>query len=335
MPSTVVLLSSYNGSRYIRQQIQSIQSQSLSDWSLIVRDDGSTDSTYEIVASLAAEDSRITLVDDQGNLGPWRSFGVLLAKAASLRADNIFLCDQDDVWLPDKMAMQLARLSSIASDGANRPALVHTDLTVVDKDLHTIAPSWHRFQRMSYNDKDPLRTLLIHNAVVGCTIAINRALLDIALPVPHGVYHDWWLAACAAAFGTIEMVKQPAVLYRQHSTNVVGAAHRHMFVRRLLTHPVAFVRSSFDEFGTGVDQAQALRDRALALDLEGDRIEQYWNAFALGESLTRRVSSYRASRAQPQRLVSRILMYGIIAAYPAMRADSGSFGTGDGTTARR
>ena len=333
MPPTVVLLSSYNGSRYIRQQIQSIQRQSINDWTLIVRDDGSTDSTYEIVASLAAADARITLLRDDGNLGPWRSFGRLMEEAKSIGAQNVFLCDQDDVWLPDKMAMQLARLSSISS-GGSAPALVHTDLTVVDEDLHTIDPSWHRFQRMSYSETDPLRTLLIHNAVVGCTIAFNRALLEIALPVPDGAYHDWWLAACAAAFGTIEMVKQPTVLYRQHSGNVVGAAHRHMFLRRLLSHPFAFVQSSFDEFGTGVDQAQSLRDRALKLDLPGDRIEQYWNAFAYGEALSRRFASYRASRAKPQRLVSRILMYGIIAAYPAMRAGSGSSGA-EATAGRR
>jgi glycosyltransferase involved in cell wall biosynthesis len=329
MAPTVVLLSAYNGSRYIVQQIDSIRDQSYKDWQLIVRDDGSTDSTRQLVTSIAAGDSRITLLDDQRNVGPWRSFGILLEKAAELNAASVFLCDQDDVWLPDKMAMQLARLASISSRSPGVPVLVHTDLTVVDEELRTINESWHRYQRMSYFAQDPLRTLLIHNAVVGCTIALNRELLSCALPVPDGVYHDWWLALCAAAFGVIEMLEQRTVLYRQHSANVVGAAHRHNFIRRLVSHPIDFVRSSFDEFAIGVDQASELRDRATALRQDGKRVATYSDAFAPAGSVLSRLSSYRKSRAMPQRLVSRVLMYGIVAAYPAMRAGSGSSGLGD------
>jgi glycosyltransferase involved in cell wall biosynthesis len=329
MPQTLVLLSAYNGSRYIEEQIDSIRRQSFADWALIVRDDGSTDSTRDIVTRLAASDSRISLLDDRRNVGPWQSFGILMEQARALAADRFFLCDQDDVWLPDKMAMELARLASIeTARGIDHPCLVHTDLKVVDETLHTIDRSWHRFQRMSYNARDPLRTLLIHNAVAGCTILGNRALLDSALPFPHGVYHDWWLAACAAAFGTIEMVDTPTVLYRQHSTNVVGAEHRHSFIQRMMFNPMDFVRSSFDEFSIGVSQAAALRDRAKELNTSSNRIARYCDAFLSGASVSKRIRALRDSRARPQRLVSRILMYGIVAAYPTMRAGTGSSATG-------
>lgn len=331
MPRTLVLLSAYNGAEFIEQQIESIRSQSTSDWELLVRDDGSTDSTVQLVERLSSIDTRISLLNDRRNVGPWRSFALLLEEARSRNAEYVFLCDQDDVWLADKMAMELARLSAIeAKHGASQPALVHTDLTVVEHDLHTIASSWHEHQRMSYNRADPLRTLLIHNAVAGCTIALNRALLDHALPVPKGVYHDWWLALCAAAFGSIEMIDQPTVLYRQHSTNVVGAANRHGFVGRLVRNPLSFIRGAFDEFGLGVHQANALLDRARLKKKNVDRISSYCDAFMPASSLGARVSAFRASRAKPQRFVSRVLMYGIIAAYPAMRAASASSGEESG-----
>jgi rhamnosyltransferase len=325
MAPTVVLLSAYNGTRYIEQQIESIQRQSVSDWELIVRDDGSTDDTRALVSSIAERDSRISLLDDQRNVGPWSSFGLLLEECRSRQPDNVFLCDQDDVWLEDKIAMQLARLASIASSkGARHPALVHTDLTVVGEDLHTIHKSWHQYQKVHYNTADPLRTLLIHNGVVGCTIALNKALLDYALPIPERLYHDWWLAACAATFGTIEMIDQPTVLYRQHSTNVIGATHRHAFVRDLISNPGQFVSSYFDEFSIGVEQAAALAKRARRHDIDASRMDSYRDAFSPDESISSRIGSFRRSRAKTNRLLSRVMLYGIVAAYPAMRAGSGS-----------
>lgn len=325
-PGVTVVLSAYNGARHIAEQIASIRAQSFMDWNLIVRDDGSSDETVAVVRELVAKDSRITLLEDShANLGPSASFGVLLEHARAVGAEVVFLADQDDVWLPGKMEQQLALLDSEAAlTGSSKPALVHSDLEVVDETLQVIHPSFSEFQRMSYNAADPLRTLLIHNAVVGCTVGVNRELLDLALPVPAGSPHDWWLAVCAAATGDILRTGTPTVLYRQHAANVIGAVHRHEFLGELVRNPVSFVASSFRAFNVGVEQARNLRDRLQIRGLADRpvfaRVNRYCDAFAGDETLTGRLRALRESRARPQRGVSRIILNALAAVYPAVRS---------------
>ena len=263
-----MVLSAYNGERHIAEQIESIRAQRFADWTLIVRDDGSTDNTVEIIESFAKRDPRISLVSDKrGNIGPWASFGELLAIARERGAEYVFLADQDDVWHPVKIAEQWALMDAHEKiNGTHQPVLVHSDLKVVDDDLQEIHSSFREFQRSSYDPSDPLSTLLIHNAVVGCTIGVNRALLDFALPIPAGAWHDWWLALSAAATGVIDSTQSPSVLYRQHSHNVVGGGvpPRRSFLASLATHPVTFARKSLRAFNDGLTHAIELRANANA-----------------------------------------------------------------------
>jgi glycosyltransferase involved in cell wall biosynthesis len=317
----IVVLSAYNGARHIAEQIESIRAQSFADWKLILRDDGSTDDTVRIVNALSARDERIELFTDVlGNIGPWASFGELLTIAHARGADYVFLADQDDVWLPDKMEKQLSLLRSIE----NNPGLIHSDLKIVGEDLDEIHPSFVEFQRSSYDASDPLRTLLIHNAVVGCTIVVNRALLDFALPIPTDAWHDWWLALSAAAAGTIKSTRDATVLYRQHSHNVVGGAipPRRNFLGSLATRPIAFTRQSLRAFNDGLKHATELRARMQLRGADASRlkrVEEYCRAFE-SNGVSRRLRAYRASHARPQRTTSRMIMFGIVAAFPAMRA---------------
>lgn len=322
----VVVLSAYNGAGHIAEQITSIRGQSFMDWNLIVRDDGSSDRTVSIVRELVAEDSRITLIDDsRGNLGPSASFGALLEHAYANGAEVVFLSDQDDVWLPAKMEQQISLIEAeIARTGSDGPLLVHSDLKVVDETLQMIHPSFSDFQRMSYDSGDPLRTLLIHNAVVGCSAAVNSRLLAFALPIPAGSPHDWWLAVCAAATGSILRAGTPTVLYRQHDTNFVGAAPRHDFLGELARKPVSFAARSFRAFNVGVEQARNLRERlrlkGLADGAAFVRVERYCDAFASNATLPGRLRALRESRARPQRAVSRIILNALAAVYPAVRS---------------
>lgn len=319
-----VVLSAYNGGRYIAEQIESIRGQSLTGWNLVVRDDGSRDDTVNVVKGLIARDPRISLMDDaHGNLGPWASFGKLLSHACDRGADYVFISDQDDVWLPTKMEQQLNLLRETArSGGGETPALVHSDLEVVDGDLRPLHPSFSAFQRMSYSTKDPLRTLLIHNAIAGCTVALNRPLLEAALPLPAGCLHDWWVALCAAGWGTIRCTPAATVRYRQHASNVIGAGSRHAFLGTLVRHPLAYTASSFREFGIGVEQAVSLRDRMRSLGVADaarlKRVEHYCNAFSEDQPWFARLRALRKSGARPQRVVSRVLMQAIVAAYPTV-----------------
>jgi len=317
----IVVLSAYNGARHIAEQIESIRSQSFTDWKLIVRDDGSTDNTVDIVNSLSARDERIELfADARGNIGPWASFGELLTVAHNRGADYVFLSDQDDVWVSDKMEKQLSLLRSIE----NKPGLIHSDLKVVGENLQEIHQSFMEFQRSSYDASDPLRTLLIHNAVVGCTIGVNRALLDFALPIPPGAWHDWWLALSAAASGSIKNTRDSTVLYRQHSHNVVGGAvePRRNFLGSLATRPVSYTRESLRAFNDGLKHATELRRR---MQMRGadrsrlERVEKYCSAFE-SNGVAQRLRAYRESHARPQRRTSRVIMLGLVAAFPMMRA---------------
>ncbi len=314
----IVLLSAYNGARYIARQIESIRAQSFRDWRLLIRDDCSADATVEIVRRFCATDPRISLIEDStSNIGPWASFGRLLSQAYDEGAEFAFLSDQDDVWLEDKMEQQLSLLR--ASDG-KRPVLVHSDLILVDGNLQRLHASFSEFQRTSYDNADPLGTLLIHNAVVGCTIAMNRPLLELALPIPSGTLHDWWLAACAAAAGTIQRAPHPTVLYRQHSSNVIGVEHRHVFLRDLALHPVAYTAKTFRSFDSGVAQARELRDRMRSRPgIDRDvvrRVERYCDAFADSGSMMGRLHALKTSRPRPRRATSKIILRALAAIYP-------------------
>ncbi|MDQ3136744.1 MAG: glycosyltransferase family 2 protein [Gemmatimonadota bacterium] len=220
-----ILLSAYNGAKYIAEQIESIRAQSLTDWVLIVRDDGSADSTVRVVKELTRMDGRVRLLrDGRGNLGPVASFGALLESASARGAAYVALSDQDDVWKADKLERQLALLMAHeAAVGLDHPTLVHSDLAVVSDDLQPIHPSYLRRQRLEHLAVDPLRRLLVQNFVTGCTAVFNGALLRAVIPVPRVVMHDWWLAQCAAATGSILFVEEATVLYRQHAANVLGS----------------------------------------------------------------------------------------------------------------
>jgi len=224
-------MATYNGERFIAEQIASIQGQMFQDWVLIVRDDGSNDRTCQIVSEMAQQDGRIKLLTDGlGNRGAIGNFAALMQTALKDGVDYLFLADQDDVWLPDKLSLMLSAMCEMESKSPNLPLLVHCDLEVVDKELRTIARSFTQFSRLAPTSAD-LGVLLCQNQVTGCACLINRSLLALACPVPSDVLmHDWWLALLAASSGKIGFVPMPLVRYRQHGGNVLGAVS---FGRRL------------------------------------------------------------------------------------------------------
>lgn len=219
-----ILLGTYNGERFVERQIESILDQMDDRCRLLVRDDGSTDRTVLMVRQFARQHPRqIRLLNDAGpRLGPCGNFGRLLEHSD---ADYVVLCDQDDVWRPGRIALPLERLQAIERRlGVDTPALVHTDLVVVDENLRTIAPSFWAYSRISPRHGGHLNRLLVQNVVTGCATMINRSLARLASPIPANVQmHDWWLALVAAAFGRVEAIPQATVLYRQHDNNQLGA----------------------------------------------------------------------------------------------------------------
>lgn len=222
-PAVDVLLSTYNGVLYLSEQIDSILAQTHRDWRLTIRDDGSTDDTVEIIKRYCAlYPGKITLVKDTaGRLGPCQSFARLLGLST---APYAMFCDQDDVWLPEKIELTLKEMKRLEESSKGSSVLIHTDMKVVDRNMKVIAESFWKYQHL---DPGMRRTgnLLIMNNVTGCTMMINNKLREISLPIPGGaILHDWWINLVASAFGRIGYVDSPTLLYRQHGENEAGAS---------------------------------------------------------------------------------------------------------------
>lgn len=256
-------MATYGGEPFIVEQLESLRRQSFRDWVLWVRDDGSPDATVEVVRRYAELDPRIRLVEDQlGNLGPAGNFGALLGHAHAHGARYVFLADQDDIWRDDKMERQLALMAQHeADDGGARPRVMYSDLEVVDRGMERIHRSFMRFEMLRH-ERRPLPVLLAQNFVTGCTMLVNRELLEVALPIPPRVMmHDWWLALCAAATGSLHHLPEQTVRYRQHGNNQVGAQG---YWRRLIPFSIISRGSRgmrVGNFVRTVCQAQALLRR--------------------------------------------------------------------------
>lgn len=217
-----ILMAVYNGQGYIREQIDSILNQTHKEIHLVIRDNCSNDNTKEIVKEYQAKfPQRITLLTSPCNVGIIGNFAALLEHA---QAGYVMFSDHDDVWLPNKIAKTLEKMTALENEfGADTPLLAHTDLKVVDKRLETIHPSFWHYAKLNPR-MSTLSRQLTQNQITGCTMMINRPLLEIARPLPQNiVMHDWWLGICAAAFGRIGFVDESMMLYRQHGNNDTGA----------------------------------------------------------------------------------------------------------------
>ena len=229
MRSIEIALATYNSAKYLRPQLDSLLAQTCQDFTLLVSDDGSADETLAIVAQYQARfPGRIRILDFPNRAGgAMENFARL---TDGFTADYAMYCDHDDVWLPDKIERSLRKMRAAeARLGASKPILVHTDLSICRPDLKIVSPS-----RSSYERIDPARTklrhLLVHNAVVGCTVLMNRALYEVARPIPNGaLMHDNWMALVASSFGEILYDSRPSVLYRQHATNAIGSERWGLF----------------------------------------------------------------------------------------------------------
>ncbi|KAA9083569.1 glycosyltransferase family 2 protein [Streptococcus agalactiae] len=212
-----ILMATYNGERFLAQQIESIQKQTFKEWNLLIRDDGSSDKTCDIIRNFTAKDSRIRFINENEhhNLGVIKSFFTLVNYEV---ADFYFFSDQDDVWLPEKLSVSLEAAKHKASDV---PLLVYTDLKVVNQELNILQDSMIRAQ--SHHANTTLLPELTENTVTGGTMMINHALAEKWFTPNDILMHDWFLALLAASLGEIIYLDLPTQLYRQHDNNVLGA----------------------------------------------------------------------------------------------------------------
>jgi len=221
---TDILLATFNGGRFLREQLDSLLASIPGDVRVLVQDDGSTDDTPDILSEYAKEHPGIIrLITGPAHDKSAKGNFISLLQASD--AEYVFFCDQDDVWESAKIQKSLDRMREAeARVGAECPLLLHTDLGVVDAELRPIAPSFWRYQNL---DPAPsLARLLVQNSVTGCTVLINRSLKELLKKATAGdmLMHDWWAALIAASMGHILTLDEPLIRYRQHGGNQLGAS---------------------------------------------------------------------------------------------------------------
>lgn len=213
-----VVMATYNGAKYVGQQVESVLKQTYENLELVIVDDASSDDTVAILEAFAQRDPRVKVHRAERNRGVVATFEAALGLA---KGQYIALSDQDDIFEPTKIAKQVEALKT-----APYPDLVLSDLRLIDANNKEIAPSMWRYQKLKVRDGHPFNQLLYANFATGCAVMIHRRLLDVALPFPPGVYmHDWWLAVTAARSdgGGIKLLWNSQTNYRQHGKNVLGA----------------------------------------------------------------------------------------------------------------
>ncbi len=216
MSKVQVLLSTFNGSKFIDAQLQSLFRQKLKPHSILIRDDRSQDGTVAILGEWEKREASLTVYRGATNFGVVKSFMELLSRADDSAA-YIALCDQDDIWLPQKLERAVNMLAEKAS---SLPALYFSRLQYVDEGLKPLGQS-NVPTRISFE------SALVENVATGCTVVINQALRQILLdgmPKKNCLMHDWWLYLLALSFGEVVYDPTPSVFYRQHGGNVVGAS---------------------------------------------------------------------------------------------------------------
>lgn len=236
-----ILLATYNGERYIREQIESIINQTYSNWRLVVSDDGSQDNTLKIVDTLADRDSRITVVQSRNKIGgaAGNFFGLL----SYVESPYVMFCDQDDVWDVDKISVSLDKMKCLEKRfGEKDSLLVFTDSRVVNQQLSELNSSF--VSTLGYKPNSiSLVQAVCGNIAQGSTMLMNHSLVErIAGNYPDFHYHDWWVFMVALATGHVGYIDRATMSYRQHENNEIGANSTTFvsWVKHLIEDPKVF-----------------------------------------------------------------------------------------------
>ena len=225
MPKIIILLSTYNGEKYLKEQLDSLFLQTYNDFNILIRDDGSTNKTKYILNEYEKNyPNKVQIIEDSiGNLGSSKSFMKLLEYSSD--CEYVMFCDQDDVWLPEKIEMSINKIKELeVESNKNIPLLVFTDLTVVDEKLNIINKSYWNYQKLIPSITNDWKKLLSQNVITGCTIIMNKKAKEVCLPFTlEMMIHDQWIGVNVSKYGKIGYLNEQTILYRQHGNNVEGA----------------------------------------------------------------------------------------------------------------
>lgn len=236
---TAILLATYNGELFLREQLDSLLAQTCNNWDLYVHDDGSKDGTVAILEEYEKKYSNIHFIDAPSTGNARDNFFLLMD---AVDADYYFFCDQDDVWFNNKVETELAVLKQQENKTPDKPIVVYTNLKVVDEKLNVIDDSFWDFSAIHPEFLSNFDTYA-YAVATGCTMCFNRKAKEVGMKGREtAIMHDCWTLLSTVANGGIAIpLRTPTMLYRQHSHNSIGAvrAERPSWKRR------------FAEFGQG------------------------------------------------------------------------------------
>ena len=245
-----ILLPTYNGEKYIKEQLDSILQQTYQNIRIIISDDCSKDSTPEILKQYSEKDKRIIVYLQEQNLGVVKNIEFLLKKVEN---NFYMLSDQDDVWKPEKIEKSLETLKKEKAD------LVFGDLEVVDQNLKTIYPSFGDFMllnRKIHKTINSYKLNYFYNCVTGCTVIAKKETIEKILPLPQKskyLIHDHWIGLMASLNGKLAYMDEKYIKYRQHGDNQVGTDKISHKFGKLEQVRELFIEVKLGVFGTYVE----------------------------------------------------------------------------------
>jgi glycosyltransferase involved in cell wall biosynthesis len=269
MSTCDVILAVWNGENYLSAMLDSLLNQTTSDFNVLVRDDGSTDGTLEILENYKLRfDGRLSLITGTPSGSALANFAILMQQT---KAEYVLFADQDDVWKPHKVELTLRCLKEAeAKYGKSTPIYFATDIAVVNKDLELISSSYWKWKRLRPSMMGNLSQSLICVSIQGMASGINRALLDLANPVSEkAISHDWWTQLIAAAMGKVICDPTVTALYRVHGGNSSIPKEVGVVPYLKLGLDASFLRRGL---GRRVEQANALAD-ALTGRMPPDKLQ--------------------------------------------------------------
>lgn len=207
-----IAMTTYNGEKYLREQLDSILNQTVQDFELVICDDCSKDSTVQILNEYSAKDKRVKVFVNEQNLGFKKNF----EKAINLcTGDYIAFCDQDDVWNKNKLELSLNEIKD--------KSLLCTNAELVDSQLNPLGYTMEQTRTVNVpqGDQELLKYLVHYNFVQGATVLARSDFIKKYMPIPSDIkFHDWYFAICAVLENGIAYLCEPTLKYRQHTNNV-------------------------------------------------------------------------------------------------------------------
>lgn len=227
-----IMMATYNGENYIREQIESIIYQTYTEWKLYISDDGSTDRTKAIIQEyIECYPDKIMLLKSRKSTHCAKgNFSFLFETVPN--ADYYAFCDQDDVWLPEKLNTLLETIEG----SEDEPMLVYHDLKVVNQDKELIAESFYEYSNLFLDERRPINQVLLYNCIPGCAMMYNHKLREKIQKIPIDcIMHDWWVLLVTLCYGDkIIHSEKKLGLYRQHGNNELGAVEKKSIAAMIL-----------------------------------------------------------------------------------------------------